>query len=391
MFVSAVHPLYLPRAVHPLHSMNSHIVWLDAAFSGSSTSLHAIVACMGMTANDLLQRLRACETVLADCDVDMHGLLSKGQSDIVLAMMSQTTISSDDIGPVTELILRCRWAEPSQKTALLKMVGSLTHSARPRAKLQDFETLAMFISEQMWAALLNDDVDYHSKAALLCDHAVALQLRHPTEPTVGCMIALLLLCTEGPVKARSTSPAFQHDLFVSLKEMLKKRMKTAPVKVISKLGSDPALFMVEHPDIFAAVFAKGAPVRPKVTLAEITAISNSISLRNRKGGREKTMNPFASSSSSSSSGGDPFQAMLQQFMMQSMGAMLNRPAAGSMLLPGGAHMQLFGGGATPLPDAVQNAVQPTLALTAAPLAAQPLELAAPLAAQPPPHRCCTAA
>jgi hypothetical protein len=331
------------------------------------------------------QRLRACEAVLSDCDVGTHGLLSKGQSDIVLEMMSQTTISSDDIGPVTELILRCRWAEPSQKTALLKMVGSLTHSARPRAKLQDFETLAMFISEQMWAALLNDDVDYHSKAALLCDHAVALQLRHPTEPTVGCMIALLLLCTEGPVKARSTSPAFQHDLCVSLKEMLKKRMKTAPVKVISKLGSDPALFMVEHPDIFAAVFARGAPVRPKVTLAEITAISNSINLRNRKGGREKTMNPFASSSSSSSSrssGGDPFQAMLQQFMMQSMGAMLNRPAAGSMLLPGGAHLQLFGGGATPLPDAVQNAVQPTLALTAAPLAAQPLELAA----QPLPKR-----
>jgi hypothetical protein len=345
---------------------------------------------MGMTADDLCQRLRACEAVLSDCDVGTHGLLSKGQSDIVLEMMSQTTISSDDIGPVTELILRCRWAEPSQKTALLKMVGSLTHSARPRAKLQDFETLAMFISEQMWAALLNDDVDYHSKAALLCDHAVALQLRHPTEPTVGCMIALLLLCTEGPVKARSTSPAFQHDLCVSLKDMLKKRMKTAPFKVINKLGSDPALFMVEHPDIFAAVFAGGAPVRPKVSLAEITAISNSFNLRNRQGGRgrEKTMNPFASSSSSSSSsGGDPFQAMMQQFMMQSMGAMLNKPGAGSMFLPGGAQLQLFGGGATPLPDAVQIEMQPRLALAAEPqlvLAAPPLAAiaAAPLAAPP---------
>ncbi len=122
---------------------------------------------MGMTVDDLCQRLRACEAVLSDCSVDTHGLLSKGQSDIVLEMMSHTTISSDDIGPVTELILRCRWAEPSQKTALLKMVGSLTHSAKPRAKLQDFEALAMFISEQMWAALLNNDVDYHSKAALL--------------------------------------------------------------------------------------------------------------------------------------------------------------------------------------------------------------------------------
>ncbi len=294
MFFSAVHPLYLladeihsPRAVHPLHSMNSHIVWLYAAFGGSSTSLHAIVACMGMTANDLLQRLRACETVLADCDVGTHGLLSKGQSDIVLAMMSQTTISSDDVGPVTEQVLKFRWADPSQKAALLKMVGSLTRSARPRAKLQDFETLAMFIAEQMWAVLLNDEVDYHSKAALLCDHAVALQLRHPTEPTVGCMIALLLLCTEGPVKARSTSPEYQHDLFVSLKNMLKKRSNIPPVAIIDKLGSDPALFMVQHPDIFAAVFARGGPVRPNVTMAEITVISNSTNLRNRKGGARR--------------------------------------------------------------------------------------------------------
>jgi hypothetical protein len=329
---------------------------------------------MGMTADDLLQRLRACEAVLSDCDVGTHSLLSQGQSDVVLGMMSLCTISPNDIGPVTEAILKCRWAEPSHKTALLKMVGSLTHMARPRAKLQDFESLAMFIPEQMWADLLNHEIDYHSKAALLCDHAVALQLRHPTEPTVGCMIALLLLCTEGPVKARSTSPAFQHDLCVSLKEMLKKRMKTAPVKTIAKLGSDPALFMVQHPDIFAAVFATGAPVRPKVTMAEITVISNSINLRNRKGGREKTMNPFAtSSSSSSSSGGDPFQAMMQQFIMQSMGAMLNRPAAGSMLLPGGAQLQLFGGGAAPLPAAVQIPVQPRLALAAE----MPLELAAP--------------
>jgi hypothetical protein len=340
---------------------------------------------MGSTADELLQRLRACEAVLSDCEVGTHALLSKGQSDIVLAMMSQTTISSDDVGPVTEQILKCRWADPSQKAALLKVVGSLTRFARPRAKLQDFENLAMFISEEMWAVLLNADVDYHSKAALLCDHAVALQLRHPTEPTVGCMIALLLLCTEGPVKARSTSPAYQHDLFVSLKEMLKKRTKTAPVAIIDSLGSDPASFMVLHPDIFAAVFARGGPVHPQATMAEITVISNSINLRYRKGGREKTMNPFASSSSSSS-GGDSFQVMMQQMMMHSMGALLNRPAAGSMHLPGGAQLQLFGNGGTPLPAAaslqqngLQFAVQPQLALAAAPphepvVAAPPLEL-----------------
>ena len=240
MFFSAVHPLYLladeihsPRAVHPLHSMNSHIVWLYAAFGGSSTSLHAIVACMGMTAADLLQRLRACETVLADCDVGTHGLLSKGQSDIVLAMMSQTTISSDDVGPVTEQVLKCRWADPSQKAALLKMVGSLTRSARPRAKLQDFETLAMFIAEQMWAVLLNDEVDYHSKAALLCDHAVALQLRHPTEPTVGCMIALLLLV------ARALASLPLPDRIETIARLAHSWPKLL-MKVMTKLAADTA-------------------------------------------------------------------------------------------------------------------------------------------------------
>jgi hypothetical protein len=275
------------------------------------------------------------------------------------------------VRPVTEHFLKCRWADPSQKAPLLKMVGSLTPSARPRAKLQDFETLAIFIAEQIWDVLLNDHIDYHSKAALFCHNAVALQLRHPTEPTVGCMIALMFLSTESPVKARSTSPEYQHDLFMTLKNMLKKRSKIPPVAIIDKLGSDPALFMVLYPDIFAPVFARGGPVRPQVTMAEITVISNSINMRNRKGCREKTMNPLASSSSSS--GGDPFQAMMKQFMMQSMGAIFNRPPAGSMHLPGGPQLQIVGSGATPVPEAAslqpngfQIAVQPKLALAASP-------------------------
>jgi hypothetical protein len=328
---------------------------------------------MGMTAADLLQRLRACETVLADCEVGLHGLLSKGQSEVVLAMMSQTTISSDDVGTVTEQILKCRWADPAEKTALLKNVGSMTRSVRPRAKLQDFESLAMFIPEHMWAVLQDATVDYHGKAAALCDFALALQLRHPTEPTIACMVALLLLVTEGSMKARTMSPAYHHDLFVSLKDMLKKRCKklgSDPVAVVEQLGADPALFMAQHPDLAAAVYARGGPAPPKVAMHEITMICNSINMR--KGGRPtKTLNPFAGTGASSS---DPFQAMMQQFMMQSMGTMLGRPAAGSRLLPGGAQLQIFGAAA--LPDAarlpptalqITDTVQPSLASLPPPL------------------------
>jgi hypothetical protein len=312
-----------------------------------------------MTAADILERLRACQAVLSDCDAVSHVLLSKGQSDVVLAMMPQTTISSDDFGAVAEAICKCNWSDPSDKTVLLKSLGTMAGKSadRPRAKLQDYETLAMFIPEQMWAALMDNEVDYHSKAALVCDHAVALQLRHPTEPTIACMVSLLVLATQGAVQARTMSAAYHHDLFVNLKDMLRKRAKCPAVAIIDKLGSDPASFMVEHPVIWAAVFARGGPARPKVAMTEITLFSNSINMRNRKGGREKTINPFAGNGGCGGGAGDgqfTMQSMMQQFLMQSMGAMLNRPAAASTHLPGGANLQIFGRG---LPDAAPPALQ----------------------------------
>jgi hypothetical protein len=234
----------------------------------------------------------------------------------------------------------------------------------------------MFIPEHIWAVLQDARVDYHSKAAALCDFALSLQLRHPTEPTIACMVALLLLVTEGPVKARTMSPAYHHDLFASLKDMLKKRCKklgSDPVAVVEQLGTDPALFMVQHPGLAASVYDRGGPAPPKVAMSEITMICNSINMRKGKDGRQKTMNPFAGTGGSSS---DPFQAMMQQFMMQSMGTMLNRPAAGSRLLPGGAHLQIFGNGAAAMHDAarlpptglqIADTVQPPLAPLPPPL------------------------
>ncbi len=132
--------------------MRLDIVWLGANFGFNKVGAYPF---MGTTVDDLLRRLRACEAVLSDCDVDSHVLLSKGQSDIVLAMMSQTTMSSDDVGPVTEQILKCRWADPSEKkkTALLKNGGSVAPAVRTRSQAPGLQAFAAVLPAPQRAVL----------------------------------------------------------------------------------------------------------------------------------------------------------------------------------------------------------------------------------------------
>ena len=284
-------------------------------------------------------------------------------------------------GPIVEKILQCPWASAVEKEGLLRGIGQMTAQAKTRPKLQDYENLASFISAEQWRLLLDSEKDYHGKASLLCDHAVSLGLRHPSEPTLARMVGLLMVCIEGADKARGTSGQYLRDVFLNLKSMLKSRCKVGPFEVILALGSDVAKFAAAFPGTFAAAFPRGPPVSPEVKIAEVAIVSQGISMRDR----QKVQQP---SSLSPSAGMDPFQAMVQQVVAQSLQNVFNLGGSSSsssshMHLDSGVRLQMFGRGRSSA--SLSPLQQPAIALPPAllalpppePVAAAPTEAAAP--------------
>ena len=288
-------------------------------------------------AASLLQRLDAANELLSSCNHDEAAAISKGQSDALLQLMLTVRVQPDAIGPIAAKIAQVPWHAPEERNALLAGMGQMA-SSRARAKMQNYEHVGCFLTEAQWRSLMSPELDFHGKAVLLCDHAASLGLRHPSEPTVAHMVGLLLVCSEGATKARALGQQYMRDVFLNIKNILKRRTKSPPVETIEELGHDPAMFARQHPCTFQAIFASSPPVPPKVSLSEVSVISQGICMRDRKRGGSPSFGPPAGCA-------DPM-AMMWQWMqsmqaMQPMPSMMS-PGGRSLPLDNGARLQVFG-------------------------------------------------
>ena len=86
--------------------------------------------------------------------------------------------------------------------------------ARPtRAKLQDFRHICNYFSERQWS-LLHSDLGCPHKVRLVCEQAVSLGLRNPSEPTTAAITSFLLVLVEGASKAKAMPETQKSDFFV---------------------------------------------------------------------------------------------------------------------------------------------------------------------------------
>ncbi len=291
----------------------------------------------GEMADALRMRLEAAEGLLREVRGSAaHARVSRAQSDLVMNLLSSTTLVADDLGSTAELIGRCSWASPQEKQGLLAALGHAVQVVRvaTRAKQQNFELLGCYLLVSQWELLLNADVEYNVKLRALADHALQLGLRNPSETSVARITALLMLCVEGSARARCLAPAYLRDVFLHVKGMLKPRTAPAPLEAVPELMADVAEFQAKHPRTFAAVFAAGGPATCKLQYSEILAVSQGIQMRDRKGASS------SGTSANSSLQGNPLQHAMKDAIAQLVQNML---AGGSMQVGNGATIQLTGG------------------------------------------------
>ena len=194
--------------------------------------------------------------------------------------------------------------------------------ARPpaRAKLQDFRHLCNYFSERQWCLLLSD-VGCPHKVRLVCEHAVSLGLRNPSETTTAAITAFLLVVVEGGSKAKASTPMQKRDFFLFVKNSLKIKA-SAGLEQVGDLPLEPVGFQRLYPLTHRAAFGNEPPVGCKVSLVDVASVTAGVSMRNRVSG---------SSGSAAVSSSTPDLGTMQQLMgiMQLMGGMCQQqPQAG---------------------------------------------------------------
>jgi len=234
------------------------------------------------TCSDVLLRLQAARGLLRDAQGRDHQEASQGQSNALLAMLQNVHLSSQDVVKVAAEVSSVPWASESEKTALLGQVATAMQTAS-RAKQQNFEMICSYLTEQHWQTLLCDTVDFSVKLQTVAGHCQALGLRSPTEPTAAMVAALLMVCCEGPTKARCLQPQYARDVFLHTKASLKPHRTVPPhIETVPGLPADVAQFRETCPLTWKAVFSEAKPTTCKLPLPEIVAVSQHFHMRIRK-------------------------------------------------------------------------------------------------------------
>ena len=142
------------------------------------------------------------------------------------SFLGSVALSPGEASSVTDLVQDMPWPAGDLDHILAAVVASTgtcpgvdTHYGR--LKLQDYAALNNYFTKAQWFQLLSDDLGHDDKLQLICDHAVALGLRNPTEITMRAIAALFLLSSDGHAKARVMSPGFKNQMFRHSKRLFK--------------------------------------------------------------------------------------------------------------------------------------------------------------------------
>ena len=237
-----------------------------------------------MASLGILQRLDAASSLLrTQGGARNFAEISRGQSECIGEMLQEGRFAMAEVVQMTDKISTIPWATEAEKQHLLQRLSaaSVVGSKRPRARMQNFEAIASFLTDAQWAVLTSGSCDFTAKLRCIADAACALGCRHPTEGTLATITALLLVCTEGADKARSMSAAYLHDVFVHTKSQMKARCRGAALEDIDELPVLAQDFRVAHPRTFEVAFGSSAPAACPIRISDVVAVVKRMPLRSR--------------------------------------------------------------------------------------------------------------
>ena len=148
-----------------------------------------------------------------------------------------------------------------------------------RSKMQDYRAFAEYLTEDIWALLMQERTTAQSRMDVLLGHAVKLQLRYPSEASLQRLTAVFLTVSEGHDKAMALTSQLRYNSLQHMKKCFKGFFKPPLSHAILVLPEDPSEFMAEHPELVVQIFGKKGPVPCPLRRIELEILCNAIPMR----------------------------------------------------------------------------------------------------------------
>ena len=226
--------------------------------------------------------------------------LTPAQAATLLTVVDQSNLSTD------------------AKTTLKTAVANKTQSGAEakRRSMQDFSLLPFYLTSKLWQYVMDDSTDRKHVLQLICEHALTLGLRCPTE---GCIAVIVALAYRKQLLGMSSKD--KHTLLCSHK-LAVKRVLGNSVDGSIYLESLPQVWSEVPSDLLKQAFPEEEkPAEPLVPVQDLLALAQSIPLRSSNADLTGEASGPASSSQ---------QGMQEQAIGTVMAACLRAMSSGSI-------------------------------------------------------------
>ena len=223
---------------------------------------------MDLQTSEICKRLQAASTLLQNRGPEARGPVSATQAGIVVHMLKKGRLGAEQLALVSRAVAESG-LEPKDKSnveaeidrlATSEQLPSCVGSAAGRSPMQNYENVADFLTETVWASLQDGSAD----PSQLFDHLLALGLRNPSEPTKQCIACLLMVASKGMEQALLLSRPMKTAMHKTTGQLFARHvaasLKPPPNEFITFLPRGPQELSETHPDTFKNAFALSAPV-----------------------------------------------------------------------------------------------------------------------------------
>ena len=257
-------------------------------------------------------------------------------------LLSGSSLSMADAERVCVSLKSIQWPARVLEE-LLQLVAAKTleggTSITTRCKLQDFQMLMHYFTQEHWAMLTNDRLSSHHKLQLIIGHMHALGLRNATEATFQTMTGVFLVATDGFAKLGSLLPNVKYTTLQHVKKTFKKAATSSCQVWVSTLPRDPPAFKASFPQLYSDVFDMGPPTPCPFDAVQMEAMIATIPMRNSS----KHLSP-SSSEVVARSPAAPMDMHVMQGFMQMMQSMMANNGTFGRQGSGGLDIKMLGSG-----------------------------------------------
>ena len=239
-------------------------------------------------AGALLARMQAvgpCLEAAANASPEEWAAVSTSQSGALLAMIQERPPSGIELVQATEWVCRAKWHRQEDADFLRAGLAQASQARPGRWRPQNYECLSAFMTQPLWAQLLNPELDITGKLRSILWHLASLGMRQPSEPTFATIVAFALVCHEGQEKARAADPSALHDVYMVTKQTWKK-LKVGPAQEhVDVLPLLPSQLQSSHPRLYEAAFATEGPCASQVSSVIVSSVAAAVPMRKREASR----------------------------------------------------------------------------------------------------------